>query len=148
LNIKKVNFILGLGTGITISSFVFFIAYSFTLNSNQSYNANLQYNIEEEILQEDITSEIERLLSDREAATYTQTEEENPEYVFIQIPVGFAAINIAQILFEQGLIGDIESFTQYLIYRGITQSIFAGEFYISSDATYEEIADIIQIQGM
>ena len=78
-----------------------------------------------------------------EPETPVSTEVGDKTYIQIQIHPGSAARRVAETLYENGLIEDVEEFRVYMGTAGYAEDICVGEFLIPIGATYEEICTII-----
>lgn len=88
------------------------------------------------------TTETEADFSETEVVEDTQIPE-NENIVVITVEDSDAARQVAEKLFEQGLIDDAESFRLYLGEKGYASRIISGSYQIPRGSTYEEICDII-----
>lgn len=105
-------------------------------------------------------TEIETLDTEAEMQeTETQTVDTEPEstekkepvviqdgnVTFIEISVypGDNARQVAERLYENGLVDDSESFRKYLGETGYAKSLAIGEYYVPVGATYEEICNVL-----
>lgn len=69
--------------------------------------------------------------------------EKNITLVKVQVYPGATARQVAQTLYDNGLIDDAENFRIYLGQTGYAKHICIGEFLIPMGASYEEICDIL-----
>lgn len=109
---------------------------------------------------ENDTEEIKETESDtQETNTETQVAESEPEstedkepvviqngnITLIEISVypGDNARQVAERLYENGLVDDSESFRKYLGETGYAKVLAVGEYYVPVGATYEEICNVL-----
>ena len=69
--------------------------------------------------------------------------EEEPSYVTLRITRGMSSEKVSSALFAAGLIESASDFNSYLVRNGKASIINVGEYKISYDADYEEIARLI-----
>lgn len=76
-----------------------------------------------------------------------QTSAQDPafsnEAKTVTIPGGKSSDQVAQILYNEGIIDNPTSFNKYLIERGVDRVIRSGTKDFPADATYEQVASII-----
>lgn len=65
-------------------------------------------------------------------------------YININIPYGTKATQVANELYDAGIIDDADSFKEYLIEKKLTKKIRTGSYRIKQGSTYDEIAAIIR----
>lgn len=70
-------------------------------------------------------------------------EKKKNEYVTFTITKGQSSRQVAEILYEVGLIDDVDDFNKYIIKRGKSKVILIGTYTMPKDVSYEEIVDII-----
>ena len=90
----------------------------------------------------------ETLSQDTETETSEKTEpvviqNGNVTYIEISVYPGDNARQVAERLYENGLVEDSESFRLYLGESGYAKLLAVGEYYIPVGATYEEIGNIL-----
>ena len=104
-----------------------------------------------------IDTETETEMQDTETETQVvdaeteSTEKKEPVVIqdgnvtFIEISVypGDNARQVAERLYENGLVDDSESFRKYLGETGYAKSLAIGEYYVPVGATYEEICNVL-----
>lgn len=66
------------------------------------------------------------------------------EYVSLVIEQGDIARNVAEKLYEDGIINDVEAFRKYLGETGVSHTLHAGEYQIKVGATFEEIVEVLK----
>ena len=66
------------------------------------------------------------------------------EYVTLVIEQGDIARDVAESLYEDGIIDDVESFRKYLGETGVSKTLHAGEYNIKVGSTYEEIVELLK----
>lgn len=66
------------------------------------------------------------------------------EYVSLVIEQGDIARDIAEKLYEDGIIDDVEAFRKYLGETGVSHTLHAGEYQIKVGSTYEEIVEVLK----
>lgn len=66
------------------------------------------------------------------------------EYVSLVIEQGDIARDVAEKLYEDGIINDVEAFRKYLGETGVSHTLHAGEYQIKVGATFEEIVEVIK----
>ena len=74
----------------------------------------------------------------------TGTGDVQDEYVTLVIEKGDIARDVAESLYEDGLIDDAESFRKYLGETGVSRTLHAGEYNIKVGSTYEEIVELLK----
>ena len=70
-------------------------------------------------------------------------ESGNVTLIRVDVYPGDAARQVAERLYEYGLVDDSESFRLYIGQTGYAKIIHVGEFYIPVGATYDEIIEIL-----
>lgn len=70
-------------------------------------------------------------------------KEQDFDSVTIIVKRGDVCRNIAETLFEYGLVDDAEEFRKFMGKKGYASKIHTGEYVINRGATYEEIAKIL-----
>lgn len=74
----------------------------------------------------------------------TGTNDVQDEYVTLVIEKGDIARDVAESLYEEGIIDDVESFRKYLGETGVSRTLHAGEYNIKVGSTYEEIVELLK----
>lgn len=74
----------------------------------------------------------------------TGTDDVQDEYVTLVIEKGDIARDVAESLYEDGIIDDAESFRKYLGETGVSRTLHAGEYNIKVGSTYEEIVELLK----
>ena len=74
----------------------------------------------------------------------TSTDDVQDEYVTLVIEKGDIARDVAESLYEDGIIDDAESFRKYLGATGVSRTLHAGEYNIKVGSTYEEIVELLK----
>lgn len=74
----------------------------------------------------------------------TGTDDVQDEYVTLVIEKGDIARDVAESLYENGIIDDAESFRKYLGETGVSRTLHAGEYNIKVGSTYEEIVELLK----
>lgn len=74
----------------------------------------------------------------------TGTDDVQDEYVTLVIEKGDIARDVAESLYENGIIDDVESFRKYLGETGVSRTLHAGEYNIKVGSTYEEIVELLK----
>ncbi len=74
----------------------------------------------------------------------TGADDVQDEYVTLVIEKGDIARDVAESLYEDGIIDDAESFRKYLGETGISRTLHAGEYNIKVGSTYEEIVELLK----
>ena len=97
---------------------------------------------------ETLSQDTETLSQDTETETSEKTEpvviqNGNVTYIEISVYPGDNARQVAERLYENGLVEDSESFRLYLGESGYAKLLAVGEYYIPVGATYEEIGNIL-----
>ena len=77
------------------------------------------------------------------AQTTAQDPAFSNEAKTVTIPGGKSSDQVAQILYNEGIIDNPTSFNKYLIERGVDRVIRSGTKDFPADATYEQVASII-----
>ena len=90
-----------------------------------------------------ITPESEEMVQTSEATETVQEPEGAAEVLKITINSGSGSYTVSKMLEENLLIDNAEEFDKYLISNGYSRKIRVGTHEIPTDATWEEIADII-----
>lgn len=72
------------------------------------------------------------------------TDDVQDEYVTLVIEKGDIARDVAESLYENGIIDDVESFRKYLGETGVSRTLHAGEYNIKVGSTYEEIVELLK----
>ena len=74
----------------------------------------------------------------------TSTDDVQDEYVTLVIEKGDIARDVAESLYEDGIIDDAESFRKYLGETGVSRTLHAGEYNIKVGSPYEEIVELLK----
>lgn len=74
----------------------------------------------------------------------TGTDDVQDGYVTLVIEKGDIARDVAESLYEDGIIDDVESFRKYLGETGVSRTLHAGEYNIKVGSTYEEIVELLK----
>ena len=74
----------------------------------------------------------------------TGADDVQDEYVTLVIEKGDIARDVAESLYEDGIIDDAESFRKYLGETGVSRTLHAGEYNIKVGSTYEEIVELLK----
>lgn len=74
----------------------------------------------------------------------TGTDDVQDECVTLVIEKGDIARDVAESLYEDGIIDDVESFRKYLGETGVSRTLHAGEYNIKVGSTYEEIVELLK----
>ena len=74
----------------------------------------------------------------------TGTDDVQDEYVTLVIEKGDIARDVAESLYGDGIIDDVESFRKYLGETGVSRTLHAGEYNIKVGSTYEEIVELLK----
>lgn len=74
----------------------------------------------------------------------TGTDDVQDEYVTLVIEKGDIARDVAESLYKDGIIDDVESFRKYLGETGVSRTLHAGEYNIKVGSTYEEIVELLK----
>lgn len=74
----------------------------------------------------------------------TSTDDVQDEYITLVIEKGDIARDVAESLYEDGIIDDAESFRKYLGETGVSRTLHAGEYNIKVGSTYEEIVELLK----
>ena len=98
--------------------------------------------------EDEVDTEEETQVPETEPATSENKEPvviQNGNITLIEISVypGDNARQVAERLYENGIVEDSESFRLYLGETGYAKSLAVGEYYIPVGATYEEICNVL-----
>ena len=74
----------------------------------------------------------------------TSTDDVQDEYVTLVIEKGDIARDVAESLYEDGIIDDAESFRKYLGETGVSSTLHAGAYNIKVGSQSEEIVELIK----
>lgn len=74
----------------------------------------------------------------------TGTDDVQDGYVTLVIEKGDIARDVAESLYEDGIIDDVESFRKYLGETGVSRTLHAGKYNIKVGSTYEEIVELLK----
>lgn len=89
---------------------------------------------------EEVTGENQNDVTD----THSSSDMENKtEYVTFTITRGLSSRQVSEILYQKGLIDDVDEFNKYIIEQGKSKVIRIGTYTLPKDSDYEEILDII-----
>ncbi len=91
---------------------------------------------EEPTTEEPTTEETTTEVVTTEEATTAKT-------VVIKITKGMRCMEVADILYKEGIIKDTAAFNRYMSQHGYTQEILIGTYTLDSSMSFDEIADII-----
>lgn len=151
---KLKYYLRGLGIGIIVTTIVLTISNNIRVNE-------LKKGLDEVSVTE---ATKETLFAVTEAATEPQTESKTepqtePETELItepetqkvitytlKIEKGMYSEKVAGILYENGIVDDKKSFNKYLADNKYSSKISTGEFVLTSDMTYEQIAKKITVK--
>ncbi len=75
-----------------------------------------------------------------------ENSKDSQDYIIINIQKGMSSEEVALILKNYGIIENNKEFNNYLKDKGYCTNIKVGDFKISKNATYEQIADTIVIK--
>lgn len=79
--------------------------------------------------------------SDTEASTAESSE--SGDTVTITVENGMSALDVGNILQQEGVIEDSMDFAKYMMKNGYSYKVLIGEYQIAKDADYETIAKIL-----
>jgi PleD family two-component response regulator len=103
-------------------------------NEEKTENADDEVEEEEEEAEENESEENE---------SEEDEEEESPSTVLLTIEAGMASSHISNILEEEGLVDDAESFNSYLLEHDYSLYIQLGEHELETGMSYYEIAEAL-----
>lgn len=90
------------------------------------------------------TTDTSNQTDDSDITGETGTNDVQDEYVTLVIEEGDIARDVAESLYEEGIIDDVESFRKYLGETGVSRTLHAGEYNIKVGSTYEEIVELLK----
>lgn len=90
------------------------------------------------------TTDTSNQIDDSDITDETSTGDVQDEYVTLVIEKGDIARDVAESLYEEGIIDDVESFRKYLGETGVSRTLHAGEYNIKVGSTYEEIVELLK----
>lgn len=90
------------------------------------------------------TTDTSNQTDDSDITGETGTNDVQDEYVTLVIEKGDIARDVAESLYEEGIIDDVESFRKYLGETGVSRTLHAGEYNIKVGSTYEEIVELLK----
>lgn len=90
------------------------------------------------------TTDTSNQTDDSDITGETGTDDVQDEYVTLVIEKGDIARDVAESLYENGIIDDVESFRKYLGETGVSRTLHAGEYNIKVGSTYEEIVELLK----
>mgnify|MGYP002764377740 FL=1 len=90
------------------------------------------------------TTDTSNQTNDSNITGETGTDDVQDEYVTLVIEKGDIARDVAESLYEDGIIDDAESFRKYLGETGVSRTLHAGEYNIKVGSTYEEIVELLK----
>ncbi len=100
----------------------------------------------EELTSQEESTTPEETTSQEEATTPSEQEtssNQNIEKCELTVKADTASYDVAYALMVAGIIDNAEEFDDYLCYNGYAKRIQNGTYVITSDMTYEEIAELI-----
>lgn len=98
--------------------------------------------IENDKLNNDISDNKDR--SDNNDLSDYETNELEEEYFNLTVEKGDIARDIAERLYDDGIVDDAEAFRKYLGEVGVANKLHAGEYKIKYGSTYEEIVEVLK----
>ena len=110
---------------------------------NAQNNADAQNTADNQTGASDIT-DTSNQTDDSNITGETGTDDVQDEYVTLVIEKGDIARDVAESLYEDGIIDDAESFRKYLGETGVSRTLHAGEYNIKVGSTYEEIVELLK----
>ena len=159
------SFTLGMGVGIIFISIIFLVAITIFFNSPAATGSQAdiiqqnepEYQSAPELSEPTIAPEPDNYIPEYDNSTqyyedyqaleigeYLEPQQAVArEEVNIQIAYGMPAIFISQLLFEQNIINDTESFTQYLIASGFSTRLRAGFLTFKTYSSFEEALSVL-----
>lgn len=90
------------------------------------------------------TTDTSNQIDDSDITDETSTGDVQDEYVTLVIEKGDIARDVAESLYEDGIIDDVESFRKYLGETGVSRTLHAGKYNIKVGSTYEEIVELLK----
>lgn len=97
----------------------------------------------QEVTQEDSSEGIQENIDDEEQQTEDSDSMESIQHIEIVVTKGMHSLAVSQRLYENGLIEDTKDFDSFLIHHGYQYSIQDGVYSLSSEMSYQEIAEAI-----
>ena len=111
--------------------------------TDESNNDENDSNSNDEI--QSLDENINRPIDDQTVNEITgDSGELESEYVSLVIEQGDIARDVAEKLYEDGIINDVEAFRKYLGETGVSHTLHAGEYQIKVGATFEEIVEALK----
>lgn len=110
---------------------------------NAQNNADVQNTADNQTGASD-TTDTSNQTDDSNITGETGTDDVQDEYVTLVIEKGDIARDVAESLYEDGIIDDAESFRKYLGETGVSRTLHAGEYNIKVGSTYEEIVELLK----
>lgn len=111
--------------------------------TDESNNDENDSNSNDEI--QSLDENINRPIDDQTVNEITgDSGELESEYVSLVIEQGDIARDVAEKLYEDGIINDVEAFRKYLGETGVSHTLHAGEYQIKVGATFEEIVEVLK----
>ena len=111
--------------------------------TDESNNAENDSNSNDEI--QSLNENINKPIDDQTVNEITgDSGELESEYVSLVIEQGDIARDVAEKLYEDGIINDVEAFRKYLGETGVSHTLHAGEYQIKVGATFEEIVEVLK----
>lgn len=110
---------------------------------NAQNNADAQNTVDNQTGASD-TTDTSNQTDDSDITGETGTDDVQDEYVTLVIEKGDIARDVAESLYENGIIDDVESFRKYLGETGVSRTLHAGEYNIKVGSTYEEIVELLK----
>ena len=111
--------------------------------TDESNNDENDSNANDEI--QSLDENINRPIDDQTVNEITgDSGELESEYVSLVIEQGDIARDVAEKLYEDGIINDVEAFRKYLGETGVSHTLHAGEYQIKVGATFEEIIEVLK----
>lgn len=111
--------------------------------TDESNNDENDSNANDEI--QSLDENINRPIDDQTVNEITgDSGELESEYVSLVIEQGDIARDVAEKLYEDGIINDVEAFRKYLGETGVSHTLHAGEYQIKVGATFEEIVEVLK----
>lgn len=111
--------------------------------TDESNNDENDSNANDEI--QSLDENINKTIDDQTVNEITgDSGELESEYVSLVIEQGDIARDVAEKLYEDGIINDVEAFRKYLGETGVSHTLHAGEYQIKVGATFEEIVEVLK----
>lgn len=145
-------FLRGFGTGILFATIILTISFALR-NDNKAEEETTKSSVEE-LLEETSSQETKEETTIQETSSEETTVQETtiPETTVVEttaqiqtlnVTSGMTSTSVANMLESMGVIQDAKDFDNYLVTNGFSRNIVVGTFELNSNASYEEIADII-----